>query len=225
MRNILIILAAVLLMIPAVVLAQNQNQNQNQQQVQNEGEETQLQNQFQEEEEDEVDDEIEEAEVEEVEVEEDEEENEIKGGGNRSDTAREKMSAVAEKVEELLNDPTLEGGIGPQIREFAQAQKQVQTEIEDNEVKLRSRNQIARVLLGPDYKALNSLVRLQERNNLRLQILTELAAQVQNEAEAQQIEETIQLLTDQNTALAEQIMTEENQPGFLGWFFRLLAKN
>ncbi|OGK69146.1 hypothetical protein A2313_04690 [Candidatus Roizmanbacteria bacterium RIFOXYB2_FULL_41_10] len=213
MKNIFMILAAILLMIPAVVLAQNQNQNQNQQQVQNAGEETQLQNQFQEEEKEGVEDEDEE-----------EEENEIKTGANRSEVAESKMSAVAKKVEELLSDPDLEGGIGPQIREFAQAQKQVQTEIEENETKLQKRNQLARVLLGPDYKALNSLIRLQERNTLRLQILTELATQVQNEGEAQQIEETIQLLTEQNTALAEQIMTEENQPGFLGWFFRLFAK-
>lgn len=221
-KNILVI--ALLLLVPSLVLAQGKAQGQgngvqrqlrdpateitpqgntyeNQNRVQNAGEETQVQYQAQE-----------------------AQENEIKGGANRSENAKVKMSAVAAKVQELLNDPTLEGGIGPQIREFAQSQNQVQNDLENTQVKLQNRNQLMRVVMGPDYKALKNMEQLYERNEIRIQTLTELANEVQNEAELAQITETVALLTEQNTALAEQIAAEEAQPGILGWFFRLFIR-
>lgn len=181
----------------------NQYQNLNQQQVQNQGEESQLQNQIQEEE----------ADI-----------NDIKGGVNRSENAKAKMSAVAAKVQELLNDPELEGGIGPQIREFAKSQHQVQNELESTQAQIQKRNQLMRVVLGPDYKALKNMEKLYERNQVRIQTLTELVNQTQNEAELNEITEMVQLLTEQNTALAEQINNEEARPGILGWFFRLFNR-
>ena len=183
----------------------NQYQNVNQVQQQNMGEETQIQNQNQF-------------------AEQEGEATQTKGGVNRSENAKVKMSAVAQKVQELLNDPNLEGGIGPQIREFAQDQHQVQNELESTQNRLTNRNQFTRVVLGPDYKALKNMEQLYERNQIRIQTLTELANEVQDEVELAQITETVALLTEQNTALAEQIAAEEAQPGILGWFFRLFAK-
>jgi len=150
--------------------------------------------------------------------------NDIKGGVNRNENAKAKMSAVATKVQELLNDPDLEGGIGPQIREFAKSQHQVQNELESTQAQVQNRNQIMRVVLGPDYKALKNMEQLYERNQLRIKTLTELANQTQNEAELNEITEMVQLLTEQNTALAEQINDEEARPGVLGWFFRLFNR-
>lgn len=183
----------------------NQYQNANQVQQQNMGEETQIQNQNQF-------------------AEQEGELNQAKGGVNRSENAKAKMSAVAAKVQQLLNDPELEGDIGPQIREFAQAQHQVQNELESTQTKLQSRNQLTRVVLGPDYKALKNMEQLYERNQVRIQTLTELANQAQNEAELNEITEMVQLLTEQNTALAQQINDEEARPGILGWFFKLFNR-
>ena len=221
MKKTIFILTA-LLLIPTLVMAQGQgqgngvqqqlrdpatevtpqgNQYQNQNQVRNAGDETQVQYQAQE-----------------------AEANDIKGGVNRNENAKAKMSAVATKVQELLNDPDLEGGIGPQIREFAKSQHQVQNELESTQAQVQNRNQIMRVVLGPDYKALKNMEQLYERNQLRIKILTELANQTQNEAELNEITEMVQLLTEQNTALAEQINDEEARPGVLGWFFRLFNR-
>lgn len=221
MKKTIFILTA-LLLIPTLVMAQGQgqgngvqqqlrdpatevtpqgNQYQNQNQVQNAGDETQVQYQAQE-----------------------AEANDIKGGVNRNENAKAKMSAVATKVQELLNDPDLEGGIGPQIREFAKSQHQVQNELESTQAQVQNRNQIMRVVLGPDYKALKNMEQLYERNQLRIKTLTELANQTQNEAELNEITEMVQLLTEQNTALAEQINDEEARPGVLGWFFRLFNR-
>lgn len=183
----------------------NQYQNANQVQQQNMGEETQIQNQNEF-------------------AEQEGELNQVKGGVNRSENAKAKMSAVATKVQELLNNPDLEGGIGPQIREFAQAQHQVQNELESTQVRVQNRNQLMRVVLGPDYKALKEMEQLHQRNEIRIQTLTELANQVTDEQELNEITETVQLLTEQNTALAAQIADEEARPGILGWFFKLFAK-
>ena len=49
-----------------------------------------------------------------------------------------------------------------------------------------------------------------EQNKLRIQQLQQLANQVQNQADQTQIQEAIQVLTEQNTALQEQIQAEEN---------------
>ena len=216
-----IFILTILLLIPALVLAQGKaqgqgngvqqqlrdpltevtpqgNQYQNQNQVQNAGEETQVQYQAQE-----------------------AQENEIKGGANRSDNAKAKMSAVAAKVQELLNDPTLEGGIGPQVRIIAQEQRQAQSEITGQLNKLESRQGLMKKLFGADQKATKNLKQQMEKNQLRITQLEKLQNQTMNQAEEAQIQELTQALVEQNTALQNKVQEEEQVGSVFGWLFRL----
>lgn len=58
-----------------------------------------------------------------------------KNESTRSETAVEHMSIVAEKVQEILENRTLKGGIGDQVREIAQEQKQSQKKLKISLIK------------------------------------------------------------------------------------------
>lgn len=144
------------------------------------------------------------------------------GSQNRSDTAREHMSEVAHQVEELLSsEDSAQGGIGQQVKQVAQQQKQAQNNIEDQLEKLESRQGIMKKLFGADQKAIKNLQRQLEQNQQRIQVLQELQTQVANQAEETQIQELVQALMEQNTALAEQIQAEEQVGSVFGWLVSL----
>lgn len=141
----------------------------------------------------------------------------------RSETAREHMSVVAETVEELLTIREDQGGIGQQVSVVARAQKQSQQEIEDRLDQMEARRGWTKKLIGPNYNAIRSLKLQMEQNQLRIQQLEELKLEVNNEADATQIEAAIMVLTDQNTVLSEQVVAEEEVGSLLGWLFRLFS--
>ncbi|MBU2592518.1 MAG: hypothetical protein ABH867_04405 [Patescibacteria group bacterium] len=221
MKKILIITFSVLLVLvflPVVALAQgrsNQAQSQNQVQTQNQGEDQQLQVATQEQE---------------SLPEGQDEENEGQAKGQpksvspRSETAREHISVVAQTVEELLTTQGAKGGIGQQVSEVAKEQQQAQQEIEGELDKLEARRGWTRKLFGPDYKAIKNLNQQMKRNRPRIRQLEQLQTQVTNQTDQAQIQEAVQALIGQNTALEEQIRAEEQVGSLLGWLFKLFTK-
>jgi len=143
---------------------------------------------------------------------------------NRSETARQNMSLVAQKVEELLASKEDQGGIGQQVKVIAQQQKQAQQEIKGQLDKLESRKGLMKKLFGPNLKAIKNLNRQMEQNQLRIEQLQQLQTEVVNQADQTQIEEAVQALVEQNTALQDQILFEEQAGSLFGWLAELLAK-
>lgn len=141
----------------------------------------------------------------------------------RSDTARQNMSNVAQKVEELLESRETQSGIGQQVKTIAQQQKQAQAEIGNQLEKLESRQGLMKKLFGADQKAIKTLKQQVEQNQQRIQALQELQNQVTNQAEEAQIQELVQALVDQNTALEEQIQAEEKTSSLFGWLLKLFS--
>jgi hypothetical protein len=139
----------------------------------------------------------------------------------RSDTARQHMSNVAQKVEELLSDEQIQGGIGQRVKVIAQQQKQAQGEITGQLNKLESRQGIMKKLFGADQKAIKNLKQQMEQNQLRIQELQEMQNQVANQAEEAQIQELVQALVEQNTVLEDQIQAEEQVGSIFGWLLKL----
>ncbi|MCL5431839.1 MAG: hypothetical protein M1484_01925 [Patescibacteria group bacterium] len=181
----------------------NQVQNQNQVQTQNQGEDTQLK----------------------VNTQEQENLGEGTGTGsqNRSQNAVENMSNVAEQVQELQQIRTT-GGIGEQVRQVAQEQNQAQNQIQTELGKVDNRTGLLKSLIGPDYKALKSMQKVMEQNQLRIQQLEQLQNQLTNQSDITMVQETIQALTEQNTALQDKITLEEQSGSLLGWLFKLFAR-
>ncbi len=177
----------------------NQVQNQNQVKTQNEGEDQEIKNNIQEQE-------------------------NLEDGSTRSGTATQNMNNVAQKVEELLSTKTLQGGIGQQVKVIAQEQKTAQEEIQTELGKVDSRGGLLKSLIGPDFKALKNMQKQMEQNQLRIQELSQLKNQLTNQGDITQVQEMIQALTDQNTALQDIINLEEQSSSLLGWLIKLFVK-
>jgi len=133
-------------------------------------------------------------------------------------------SMVSQKVEELLQDETLEKGIGQQVKQFVQEQKQIQDKVQMDLDTAGKRTGLTKSLIGPDYKALKNAKTQLEQNQMRIKNLEELKLQLTNESDLTMVTETIQALVDQNTALQDQVEFEESSSSLLGWLFKLFAK-
>jgi len=217
----LLIISAVFLFSGSLVYAKNgagsampsgpQIQNQNQIQTQNEGEDSALQ-------------------VNTQEQESEGEENEATGEGMpkvaapRSEKAQEKMSEVAEQVEQLLTVKTTKGGIGEQVKQIAQEQKESQKKVDTELKKVNGRGSILKALLGPDYKALKNMSEQIAQNQLRITQLEELKTKLTFQSDITMVDEVIQLLTEQNTLLQEKIASEEKTSSLFGWLFKNFQK-
>jgi len=144
----------------------------------------------------------------------------VKKTSPRSETAREHMSEVAKKVEEILTTQRAKGGIGEQIREIARGQNQAQEEIESEHEKMVMRGWMKKII-GPDFKAIKNLKKQVEKNQMRVRKLERLQNEAMNEGETQMVEEMIEVLNQQNTSLSEQIKAEEESFSLFGWLFKL----
>lgn len=133
-------------------------------------------------------------------------------------------SIVSEKVQELLDDETLEKGIGQQVKQFVQEQKQTQDKIQMDLDTASSRKGLLKSLIGPDYKALKNAKAKLEQNQMRIQNLEELKLQLTNESDITMVTETIQALVEQNTALQDKIEAEESSSSLFGWLFKIFIK-
>lgn len=154
-----------------------------------------------------------------------EKQNPTKKPNPRSSTARNNMSEVAQKVEELLAGDDLTPGIGDQVRLIAREQQTAQLEIDADLDRVESRSGLMKKLFGTDYSAIRRLNILKAQNWVRIQQLEQLAKQLDDINELAQLNESIQVLSDQNTALQEQILAEENISSLFGWLARLLVKS
>lgn len=138
--------------------------------------------------------------------------------------AQQKMSVVSQKVKELLADEERVGGIGQEVREIAKMQNQAQQKIQSQVDKLASRSGLLKGLLGPDFKTIGNLRQELSQNQLRIKKLEELKNEVSNQAEETEIQEMIQALVEQNTALETQINQEEDSFSLFGWLVKLFNK-
>lgn len=147
-----------------------------------------------------------------------------KGESPRSETAKENMSVVAQKVEELLTIKSAQKGIGEQVRQIAQEQTQAQDQIQTELGKVDSRGGLLKSLIGPNYQALKNMQKQREQNQLRIQQLEQLKNQLNNQGDITMVAETTQALTEQNTALQDRIALEGQTGSLLGWLFKLFVK-
>jgi hypothetical protein len=145
------------------------------------------------------------------------------GSQNRSQTAVEHMSVVAQKVQELLQLKT-SGGIGDQVRQIAQAQNQAQTQIQEQINKFEAKGKLARLLFGTDYGAVKNLKAQISQNQLRIKQLEQLKNQLNNQGDQTTIQEAIQALIQENTSLEERITAEEGTKSLFGWLAKFLAR-
>lgn len=145
-----------------------------------------------------------------------------RGNTNRSDSAREHFSQVAETVEQILQSGYT-GGIGPQVREIARAQNQVQTQLQEKFQKV-SQNGLLKKLFGYNRQLNKEMTELLEQNQLKIQELQQLLTKTQNASEQTTLRNLIQTLESQQTNLQNVLQNEANQTGFFGRIFNLFRR-
>jgi len=211
----ILIVALALLVLPAAIFAQNQIQNKNSVQVQNQTEKS-------------IDIQQEKENV--VATQEGKVDIRVPGEGEaklinlRNVVAREHMSVVAQEVEQLLSNREEKGGIGQQVREIAQQQKQVQEEVRQQLEKIEARQGFLKKLIGPNFKAIRNVRQHLEQNQLRIERLEQLRDQLSIQTDEDNVDQAIQALKEQGQVLQEQITAEEHTKSVFGWLFRLFSK-
>ncbi len=135
-----------------------------------------------------------------------------------------RLQVATQHMEQLMGMEGGSEGVSNQVRVIAQEQVQTQSQIQAQLNKIESRSGLMKRLFGPDYGAIKNLKQQMEQNQLRIQQLTQLQNQLVNEAEETQLQEAIQALIEQNTALEEKIQAEEQAGSIFGWLIKLFVK-
>lgn len=148
----------------------------------------------------------------------------VKTMNKRSEQAREHMSIVAQKVEQLLvATGTAAGGIGEQVRVFAQEQNQIRQAVSTSLEKVEKRGGFLKTLIGPNYQALKDIKTQMTQNEVRIRQLEQLREKVSVAAQGA-VDEAIQAMKQETETLRLRVQEEEGVFSFFGWFAKLFAK-
>lgn len=134
------------------------------------------------------------------------------------------LTKVSDQVHELIETVGAKGGIGQEVKEIAQSQTKLQDEIVSDVAKLNSRGVVAKFFIGTDKKLIKSMEQKMEQNRLMIKQLEELKLQTKNSGDLQQLQETIDLMTYQNTSLQNKVEKESKSNGMFGWLINLFNK-
>ena len=138
--------------------------------------------------------------------------------------AEQHRSTVANFVQNLLQVADREGGIGQQVRVIAQQQNQsASTTIRAME-KVQTRNKVKTFLIGTDYKNLGALRSEMVQTRNRLEQLSKLMENVQNEGDKTELQNQIQTLEQEQTRIESFIKAQEGRFSLFGWLVKLFNK-
>jgi len=133
----------------------------------------------------------------------------------------ESLVKVSDQVQQLIETVGAKTGIGSKVKEIAQSQTKLQDEIKSDIAQLNSRGALISFFIGSDKKLIKSMEQQMEQHRLMIQQFEELKLQTTNEGDLQQLQETINLMTDQNTSLQNKVEKENKSNGIFGWLINL----
>ena len=136
----------------------------------------------------------------------------------------ESFEKVSNQVHMLIETTGAKDGLGQEVKDIAQNQIKLQDEVKMDLEELNSRGKLTKALIGSDKKLIKSMEQKMEQNQLMIQQLEQLKLETKNEEDFQQLEETIQLMTDQNTSLQTKVNEESKINGMFGWLLNLFNK-
>lgn len=142
----------------------------------------------------------------------------------KTEESEELTQKVSDQVHELIDTVGVKKGIGQQVKEIAQNQIKTQENIKSSLAQLQLRKYFVKFFIGSDKKAVKDAEEQLEQSKLIIQQLEELKLKTKNTADIQQLQETIDLITYQNTSLQEKIDVENQSKGMFGWLLKLFNK-
>lgn len=152
----------------------------------------------------------------------------IQKGNNQSASGSQSVLKSIEdatkNTEDILNVSMVKGSPGEKIQEIVKSQAVAQTEIATETQKLDSRKGFIKTIIGPDFKAIKILTQQMEQNQLRITELDQLKNQLVNQSDIVMVQEIIQALIDQNTALQNKVISEEKTGSMFGWLLKFFVQ-
>ncbi len=139
-------------------------------------------------------------------------------------TAEERRSLVANAVQEMLQVADRSGGIGQEIKTIAQTQTQNQEKLEAGLEKIKIRNGLIKLLVGPDYTEIDSAKKILEQNREQIKQLQEVKNKLVNQGDQQTLMQQIQNLEQINLEAENTLNSSQNGFSLFGWMFKLFAK-
>jgi len=139
----------------------------------------------------------------------------------------ESVNKVSDYVHQLIEERKttgIKGGIGEKVSEFAQSQIKLQDEVKADVKELNSRSKLTKTLIGSDKKIIKSMKQKMEQNALMIKQLEQLKLETKNSGDLKQLQETIDLMSNQNMALQNKINKESDINGMFGWLINLFNK-
>ncbi len=113
--------------------------------------------------------------------------------------------------------------IGEQIRVIARNQGESEDVVNQSLEKAQNRRAFAKFFVGPAYSQLKNVKQQIEQNQLRIQQLNQIAAQISNQADQTNLQNQIQILEKQNTDLEEQLNQDTKGFSLFGWLSKLIS--
>ena len=129
-------------------------------------------------------------------------------------------SIVSANIKQVKNNEVLKI-LNNKLKEIVKDKNQSSQEVLESIEKIESRNIFLKFLIGPNYNGIENLKQEVEKNKTRIQNLSQIINQLENEGEKSLIQEQIQLLEEENTKLQEMIQQEEETFSLFGWLVKL----
>jgi len=137
---------------------------------------------------------------------------------NAVSTACQNMLTVASRV------ATENQSLSNEIQTAAQAQIKFQDQVNQSLDKAESRSGFAKFFVGPNYKELGNVKQAMDQNQVQIQKLNQIAAQINNTSDQTELRNQIQILEAQNTSLGEQLKKDVSGFSLFGWLNRWINK-
>lgn len=135
------------------------------------------------------------------------------------------LTSISDNFKKLIEIFGTNSKVGQQVQEVAQNGLKIQIAIKTDFDKLNSRGFLLKLLIGSDKKIIASIAQKIDQNNSNIKQLEDLKSLVKNQDEIQYFQNSIDLITNQNTLLQAKIEIENKSIGIFGWIINLFSKN
>lgn len=137
-----------------------------------------------------------------------------------SEMALQKRSEVANQVQELLKLADRVGGIGEQVRAFAQAQNENIEKIEKAVSEIRSRNGFARFFVGIKTDKVEEAENLLNDSKQKLEVLKSLKTEIKKATDLETFENAVNQIEEYIKEADEKVKEEVKGFSLFGWLFK-----
>ncbi|MFH0749459.1 MAG: hypothetical protein V1917_00915 [Candidatus Gottesmanbacteria bacterium] len=132
------------------------------------------------------------------------------------------VGVAAETLKALSSSYSMGSIVKKQVEDVVKGQMLAHDVITQNIQKIDAKSGFSRFLTGTDHRSVKALSSQVEQNRLRIEQLMQLKIQVFNTSDQTKIQEAVDALIQENTALEERVLAERKGFSMFGWLIAFL---